>query len=229
MPIVLVHGQLMTDEVWAPVLPHLGAREIIVADVTSDDSIAAMARRLLDTAPALFGYAMGGFVAFEVLRVAPERVRRLVLVSTLAEADNDAQRARRQGYADHVAAGRFADIAAERVPILLSPEKREELGPLVHRMARETGPDDFLVQQTAILTRVDSRPSLAEITCPALIIHGRNDAIAVERHQDDMRCGIAQAEYVELDCGHLVTLEQPEQLAALISEKPFPKVLAKRS
>lgn len=232
VPIVLVHGQLMTDEVWAPVLPHLGAREIIIADVTSDDSIAAMAQRLLDTAPTLFdlvGYAMGGFVAFEVLRVAPERVRRLVLVSTLADADNDAQRARRQGYADHVAAGRFADIAAERVPILLSPEKREELGPLVYRMARETGSHDFLVQQTAILTRVDSRPSLAEIACPTLIIHGRHDAIAVQRHQDDMRRGIAQAEYVELDCGHLVTLEQPEQLAALISEKPFPKVLAKRS
>ena len=222
MPIVLVHGQLMTDDVWSPVLPHLEGREVVVADVVSDDSIAEMAQRLLDTAPTLFdmvGYAMGGFVAFEVMRVAPGRVRRLILVSTLAEPDNDAQRARRQGYADHVAAGRFAEIAAERVPILLSPDKQGALGPLVHHMASETGPDDFLTQQTAILTRIDSRPSLSAIRCPTLIIHGRHDAIANDRHQDDLRRGIAHADYVELDCGHLVTLEQPEKLAALVSGK----------
>lgn len=221
-PIVLVHGQLMTDEVWSPIRPHLPARDMIVADVTSDDTISAMATRLLDAAPPLFdlvGYAMGGFVAFEIMRVAPDRVRRLVMVSTLAEADNEAQRARRQGYADHVAAGRFTEIAQERVPILLSADMVPAWGETVHRMARDTGPDDFLVQQAAILSRIDSRPSLAAIRCPVLIVHGRNDKIASDRHQDDLRQGIPHADFVELDCGHLITLERPEQLGALIAAK----------
>jgi len=83
-----------------------------------------MAARLLETAPPLFtliAHAMGGFVAFEVMRRAPERVARLALLATLATADGPAQTARREGYIRLVEQGRFEQVAEERIPMLVAP------------------------------------------------------------------------------------------------------------
>ncbi|HMP45143.1 MAG TPA: alpha/beta hydrolase, partial [Sphingopyxis sp.] len=101
LPIVLITGQLLTDAVWQPLIAAWPDRDIIVANNRSDDSIEGFAKRLLDNAPpkfVLIAHAMGGFVAFEVMRCAPERVAKLALISTLASADGPAQTARRQGY-----------------------------------------------------------------------------------------------------------------------------------
>src|SRR3546814_709877 len=92
-------------------------REVIVADNRSDDTIAGFAQRLLDNAPpkfVLIAHAMGGFVAFEVMRRAPERVAKLALIATLASADGPAQTARRQGYIDLVESGNFDQVVEER-------------------------------------------------------------------------------------------------------------------
>ncbi len=113
LPIVLITGQLLTDAVWQPLLDGWPDREVIVADNRSDDTIAGIATRLLENAPprfVLIGHAMGGFVAFEVMRRAPERVAKLVLIATLASADGPAQTARRQGYIDLVEAGKFDQV-----------------------------------------------------------------------------------------------------------------------
>src|SRR3546814_7861398 len=110
LPIVLITGQLLTDAVWQPLLDAWPDREVTVADNRSDDTIEGFAQRLLDNAPpkfALVGHAMGGFVAFEVMRRAPGRVAKLALISTLASADGPAQTARRQGYIDMVESGHF--------------------------------------------------------------------------------------------------------------------------
>src|SRR3546814_8306024 len=98
LPIVLITGQLLTDAVWQPLRDAWTDREVIVADNRSDDCIEGFAQRLLDDAPpkfVLIAHAMGGFVAFEVMRRAPERVARLALISTLASTDSPAQTARR--------------------------------------------------------------------------------------------------------------------------------------
>ena len=109
-PVILIGGQLLTARLWASQIAALGDRfSISVADQTAHDSIRAMAAAILETAPARFslaGHAMGGFIAFEILRQASERVRRLVLMSTLAPADTPAQTARREGYLRLVEAGR---------------------------------------------------------------------------------------------------------------------------
>lgn len=223
VPLVLVHGQLMTDAVWARLLPLLPAPPALVADVASDDSIAAMAERLLADAPARFdlvGFAMGGFVAFEVMRRAPERVRRLVLIATLAEADGPAQRARRQGYADLVEAGEFDRVAEERIPILTAGGADADPGLLaaVRSMLADTGAATFLRQQRAILDRPDSTASLARIACPTLIVRGEMDGITSEvqyRTMFDMIPG-ARGETIA-DCGHLVPLECPGELAKLLA------------
>ena len=99
--VVFAAGQLLTEDVWAPqALALADDYDLIVADHLHDDTIASMARRLLDAAPERFhlvAHAMGGFTAFEVMRQAPERVISLVLIATLAPNDGPAQTERRRG------------------------------------------------------------------------------------------------------------------------------------
>jgi pimeloyl-ACP methyl ester carboxylesterase len=182
-----------------------------------------MAAAILKDAPprlSIVGHAMGGFVAFEMLRQAPARIDRLVLMSTLASADLPAQTARREGYLRLVEAGRFDEVVEERLPLLLSPARRSdaELVGAARAMAAATGPDAFLRQQRAIMGRADSRPSLSAIAHPTLILFGRQDGIVTLAHQAEMRDAIpgARLEILE-DCGHLMPLEQPVRVNALLA------------
>jgi pimeloyl-ACP methyl ester carboxylesterase len=183
-----------------------------------------MAQRLLADAPERFdlvAHAMGGFVAFEVMRQAPQRVRSLALLATLAPNDGPAQTERRQGYIRLVEDGRFEGVVEERIPILVHPARREDeaLLTVVRRMAQETGAETFLRQQRAIMARADSRPTLAAIACPTLVVWGRQDGIATLAHQEEIVGGIpgARLEIVE-DCGHLATLEKPRTVTGLLTE-----------
>jgi pimeloyl-ACP methyl ester carboxylesterase len=223
-PLVLVAGQLMTEQVWKPVLPLLPMDRVDIsfADISKDDSIGGMADRLLDIMPAQFdlvGFAMGGFVAFEVLRRSPERVRSLILMSTLAEADTQVQRERRRGYSDLVEAGNFDDVVEQRIPILLGRSARQDAKSvaMVREMADATGPATFLRQQTAILDRSDSRPCLPDIRCPTLVLRGEEDGITSADHQNLMAGNIARATSVSIaDCGHVIPLEASEIAARLM-------------
>ena len=224
-PVVLISSQLLNARLWAPQIEALaGRRDVIVADQTQHETMASMAAAILEQAPRRFsvvGHGMGGFIAFEILRQAPARVGRLVLMSTLASADGPEQTARREGYLRLVEAGRFEEVAEERLPFLLSPKRRsdEALVAAARAMATETGPDAFLRQQRAIMSRPDSRPFLGAIECPTLILYGRQDGIVTEAHQAEMQAGIpgAPLEIIE-DCGHLMSLEQPARVSALLAE-----------
>jgi pimeloyl-ACP methyl ester carboxylesterase len=225
-PVVLaIPGQLLTADTFAPQIQALsGEFELRVADHAKDASIAAMASRLLQAAPASFdilAHAMGGFVAFEVMRTAPERVRSLALLSTLASADGPAQTERRRGYIRLVEEGRFEAVAEERIPLLLGPGRRgdAQLVDLVRSMARATGPETFLQQQRAIMGRVDSRPGLGGIACPTLLVWGEEDGITSRAHQEEMLDAIAGARLeVIAGCGHLPTLEQPAVVTPLLRD-----------
>jgi len=223
-PIVFASGQLLTAAVWAPQIEALSpGREVILADHTHDDTIAGMADRLLAAAPAQFclvAHAMGGFVAFEVMRRAPERVERLALLATLAPADGPTQTQRRQGYIRLVEEGRFEAVAEERIPMLIAPARRGEaaLTQAIRQMARDTGPEIFLRQQRAIMSRPDSRPGLPHITAPTLIVWGEEDGITTAAHQSEILLGVPNARLETLPaCGHLLTLEQPERVNGLLA------------
>ena len=224
LPIVLITGQLLTDAVWQPVLDQWPGREVIVADNRSDDTIEGFAQRLLDNAPPKFmlvGHAMGGFVAFEVMRRAPGRVAKLALIATLASADGPAQTARRQGYIDLVTSGQFNQVVEERIPILFPEEKRgdEHLLAVARKMAADTGADTFLAQQRAIMARIDSRPRLGEIGVPTLLIWGEKDGITSRAHHDEILEAIPGARLeVVPGVGHLPTVEAPEVVAKLLSD-----------
>ena len=224
LPIVLITGQLLTDAVWQPLLDAWSDREVIVADNRSDDTMEGFAQRLLDDAPpkfALVAHAMGGFVAFEVMRRAPDRVARLALISTLASADGPAQTARRQGYIDLVESGKFEQVVEERIPILFPEEKRDDaqlLG-LARRMAADTGAETFLAQQRAIMARIDSRPRLGEIAVPTLLIWGEKDGITSRAHHDEIAAAIPGARLeVVPGAGHLPTVEAPDVVGPLLGK-----------
>lgn len=223
LPIVLASGQLLTADTWTPQLAAWSGRDVRHADHSRDDTIAGMATRLLDAAPARFAlvtHAMGGFVAFEVMRRAPERVACLALIATLASADGPAQTLRRQGYIDLVEAGRFDQVIEERIPMLFPPDRRDDpdLLALARRMAAETGADTFLRQQRAIMGRVDSRPGLHEITAPTLLLRGDADGITTTAQQDEMRSAIPNVRYESLPgVGHLPTIEADAATTALLT------------
>ena len=223
--VVFASGQLLTDEVWAPQVAVLSAAcDLRMSDHGRDDTIAGMAARLLQDAPPRFhlvAHAMGGFTAFEVMRQAPQRVISLVLIATLAPNDGPAQTERRQGYIRLVEDGRFDEVVEERIPILVHPARREDapLLAVVRRMATETGAPRFLRQQRAIMSRADSRPSLAAIAVPTLLIRGAQDGITTEAHQAEILAGVAGSSLAVIeDCGHLPTLEKPLTTNRLLSD-----------
>lgn len=215
-PVVMASGQLLTSEAWGPQVAALSVDyDLRLSDHTRDETIAGLAQRLLAEAPARFhlvAHAMGGFTAFEVMRAAPERVRSLALIATLAPNDGPAQTERRRGYIRLVEDGRFAEVVEERIPILVHPARRQDAALLatVRRMALDTGAATFLRQQRAIMSRPDSRPSLEAITAPTLLIRGEQDGITTSAHQEEILAGIAGARLESIaDCGHLPTLEAP--------------------
>ena len=223
VPLVLVPGLLCDVRLWQPQLQGLGdIAEMTVADVTQDDSIAAMAGRVLATAPdrfALAGLSMGGYVVQEMIRRAPERVLRLALLDTNARADNDDQKKRRAELIALAQRGTFKGVTPRLLPLLVHPDRLNDK-PLVETimaMAESVGRDAFFRQQRAIMDRVDGREALRDIRCPTLVLCGREDAITPPKVHEEMAERIADAMLVVINhCGHLSTLEQPERTTAAL-------------
>ncbi len=136
-----------------------------VADHTRDDTIAAIARRILAAAPprfALAGLSMGGYIAFEIMRQAPQRVAKLALLDTGPRAETPQQTEGRRPRIELARAGRFAEVEDGLFPLLVHRDRHGDaaLKSIVRAMGEETGAEVFLRQQQAIMGRADSRPAL---------------------------------------------------------------------
>lgn len=216
VPAVLLPGLLCSPRLYAEQLPALWQfGPVTVASHRHDDSLAAIARRFLATAPprfALAGLSMGGYLAFELMRQAGDRVTRLALLNTSARPDRAEQSQDRREQIAMTRDGRFAEAVDILYQRWVRPARRDDpaLGPVVRQMADETGPEAFIRQQTAIMNRPDSRPGLAAIGCPVLVVAGAEDTVTIPEYAEEMAGGIPQAKLVVIpDCGHLSTLEQP--------------------
>jgi len=161
---------------------------------------------------ALIGLSMGGYVAFEILRQAPGRVAKLALLDTTARPDAPEQTEARKRQIEMAHDGRFGGIAQLLFPRFVAASRHGDraLQSLVRAMAEQTGPEAFVRQQTAIMNRADSRPSLKDIHCPTLVVVGTDDTLTPPDRAAEMAVGIAGARQVVVpNCGHLSTLEQP--------------------
>ena len=223
LPIVALPGLMCDERLWRPQAEALGAeRPFISFALTPEPTIAALAEAALARIPAgrfaLAGLSMGGYLAFEIVRRAPERVAGLALLDTSARPETpEATAMRRQAIAasaEHFEAG--IDVL---LPRLLHPSHLgdEAITGAVRAMSLGLGREAYVRQQEAIIGRADSRPTLAQIRCPTLVLCGREDLITPPAVHEEMQAGIAGARLEVIEhCGHLSTLERPAEVTAAL-------------
>ena len=224
LPVLFLPGLLCDADLWAAQLAALSAeRPVAVASLTGSDTMAGLAEAALAAAPPRFALAalsMGGYVALEIMRRAPERVAGLALIDTSARPDTEEQGRRRRGLIALARTGKFKGVTPRLLPMLLHPARQEDsvLTGRVMAMAARIGRDAFLRQQTAILGRPDSRPDLPRIGCPSVVVCGRQDALTPLPVSEEMAGLIPGAELVVVeDSGHLAPMEQPEAVNAALA------------
>ncbi len=227
-PVVFLPGLVCDAAVWERQVAAISTRrECVVADYDASDSIPAMAQRVLSAAPARFcvaGHSMGGRVALEILRAAPQRVARLALLDTGYQARPEGEAGAEEARKRH----RLLDLAArlgmramglEWVQGMVHPLRLQDapLMDAILAMIERKSVAIFAAQIRALLDRPSADSLLARIRVPTLILCGREDAWSpLARHQD-MASVISGARLAAIDdCGHMSTMERPaEVLTAL--------------
>jgi pimeloyl-ACP methyl ester carboxylesterase len=225
LPIVLVPGLNCSARLYAEQIPALWRfGPVTVADHTRDDNLPAIAQRILAAAPprlALAGLSMGGYIAFEIMRRAPQRVAKLALLDTGARAETPEQTKARLPRIDLAKSGRVAEVADAQFPVLVHRSRHgdDALKRLVRTMGEETGAATFLRQQTAVMARPDSRPGLSTVVCPTLVLVGDGDELTPPALAREIAAGIRGSRLVVVpECGHLSTIERPEAVTAALVE-----------
>lgn len=181
--------------------------------------MAAIARRILAEAPlrfALAGHSMGGYIALEMVRQAPERIARLALLNTSARPEAPEVAARRRAWIKEVKEGGYRKIIDGLFEKFVHPSRVGDAGlkKVVLDMADDVGPDAFVWQLEAIMTRADSRPTLAVIKCPTLVLTSDSDNIVPREASTELVNCIAGAKLVTVpDCGHLPQIEKPRAIS----------------
>lgn len=222
--LVLVPGLACDATAWQPLLPALEAHaRPWVPPPQVLQSIGDMADALLRDAPAaqfaLAGHSLGGRIALEVLRRAPERVLRLALLDTGCQAlaageAGEAERAHRQAL---VTLAREAGMRAmgERwsLPMLHPARLQTAVHEEVLAMIERQSVARFAAQQEALLARPDHTALLDTIACPTLLLCGREDGWSPPARHEEMASRIPGARLVVVDdCGHMCTMERPHEV-----------------
>jgi pimeloyl-ACP methyl ester carboxylesterase len=220
---VLVPGLGCSARLYQSVLPGLWSYgAVTIADNRRDDTTRAMAHRLLSDAPrqfALLGVSMGGYVALEVIRQAPERVLALALISTSARPDTPEQTASRHRQIEVTRDGGFDHLIDAVFPMLVDETNQgdRKLAGFWRDIADEVGPDAFVTQLQAAISRTDTRPMLPTISCPTAVIHGRGDQLIATDNAEELATRIPAATLTMIDrAGHLVVQEQPAAVLAAL-------------
>ena len=215
--LVLVPGLACTEDLFAEQIASLrGEVTISVADYARHDTMSAIARAVLATAPkrfALCGLSMGGAIAFEMVRQAPDRIERLALLDTSALSDTPEQTERRLKLMAMARTGDFKLVRETLWLLFVHPAQYDNvaLKRAVFKMMDDTGPETFIRQQKALMSRPDSRPSLEAIHCPTLVLVGNEDALTPISVAQTISDGIAGSKLdIVQDCGHLSTMERPD-------------------
>ncbi|WP_166416557.1 alpha/beta fold hydrolase [Cochlodiniinecator piscidefendens] len=224
-PLVLIPGMMCDARVFLPQILALSCdRAVQVSPITSEETVEGMARRVLETAPerfALAGLSLGGIVAMEILRIAPERITRVALISTSAQSERPAQAATREPLIVAAQTGRLRDALGETMlqEYLAPGEDRADILQLMTAMGMSLGADVFIRQSRALQRRPDQQKTLRMSKIPAMVLCGAHDQLTPLRRQEFIAelMPFATFKVIE-DAGHLPTLEAPHATNAALKE-----------
>ncbi len=227
--LLFIPGHMCDERLYAPQIEvlqdHFDCQIMMFREETS---MRAIGERILATQPERFhcvGLSMGGYISFELLRQAPERLIKLALLDTRATPDTEAQKQARLTDRDRVAASGMAAFSQSLPGRFLAPSHHQDPSSagVTMAMAEALGPKVQAAQQDAMMGRPNSLPDLAAVACPTLVACGRQDLVttvadheaiasAIRRHRQDCRFEVIE------DCGHICTLEQPILINQLLQE-----------
>ena len=223
-PLILLPGLACDATLWQEALPDLAShtRVQISTAHSRHATLPEMAAALWaeqSGSVVLAGCSMGGMLALEMWRQAPQRVHGLGLLGTTARADTPELIALRTQAIGLFASGRIEEVLRANVMFAFHPLSATHPGLLDRYLAmlRRAGPAQLIAQNRAVMARVDSRADLPQIACPALVVCGEADTLTPPEHAREMAAGIpgARLEIVP-GAGHMLTMEQPQRVAALL-------------
>lgn len=222
MATVLVPGFMLDATLWDDLLPLLpAAQPVTFADIGTGGSIEAMAASVLAAAPPAFvlvGFSMGGYVAREMARMAPERVSALALIATSARPDQPALVQQRVTAAHNAAATTFHGLARGAIRASLHARRSGDAAMIerVRAMGARLGAGVF-VRQSAVV-RAGDAAALGQIRCPTLVIGADGDQLRSVAEAQEQADGIPGAELaIVAGSGHMIPLEAPHALADLLN------------
>jgi pimeloyl-ACP methyl ester carboxylesterase len=220
MAMILVPGFMLDADLWRDVEPGLSPfGPISHADLSRDATLQDMAERVLSDAPPTFillGFSMGGYVAREIVRQAPERVTALVLVATSARGDSDVQAQRKSAIAGQSELA-FRGLSTPAVVSSLHPDNagRADLIERIQAMGQRLGGATF--RRQSLLDRRDERGDLSGIGCPTLVIAGDKDKLRSRTEAMELHDGIGGSSFEVIEnTGHMIPLEASERFVEVI-------------
>ena len=224
--VILVPGLLCDGDVWTHQSAAMGDHyDVIVPDLTRHDSLGGLAAHILDTAPARFsiiGHSMGGRVALEVFRLAPERVARLALLDTGVHPAGAEELPKRQAMLDISARQGMTALADAWLPPMVRPgllDTDPALRATLYAMIERMTPAIHRQQITALVNRLDAAPLLAQIHCPTLVGVGEFDLWSPPDQHVPIADAIVGARLVVFEgAGHMAPMETPEAVNAALRE-----------
>ena len=223
-PLIFLPGMMCDARLFGPQIDALSnQRPVMTFPLGGHDSVVALAADILSNAPPVFalaGLSMGGIVAMEVVRQAPDRVARLALLDTNPLAEKAEVKARRAPQMQAARDGRLWHVMRDEMKpnYLADGPHQGAILDLCMAMAIDLGPDVFLRQSQALMERPDQRDTLSAYTGKTLVLCGREDGLCpVERHE--LMHGLLPNSHLHIveEAGHLPTLEQPKETTAALT------------
>lgn len=223
-PLVLIPGLMADARMFLPQMVRLGAdRAMMVVLPTTGETVEQMSEAILPALPpkfALLGHGLGGDIALDLIRRAPDRVTRVILLATDPLPEPPASAAAREARIVAARSGRLAQAMREEIPpaALADTEWRAEILALVQDMALGLGEGVFLRQSRALQRRPDQQKTMRRVKLPALVIAGQADTLVTMR-RSDFTAGLmpfGKLQVIE-GAGHLASLEQPEAVSEAIA------------
>ncbi len=223
--LLLLPGLACNAAMWQPLLQSaagagLAALQPVISDVhTRFLTVEAMAATLLQDNPGdlvLCGASMGGMLAMEAARQAPQRVKGVALLGTSAQPESDEMRQLREGAIGFFEQGRVQEVLQFNLPLAFHPSRAKDavLAQAYLDMVLAAGADQLIRQNRAVIARPDARLHLAQLGCPLLVMYGDADTLTPPERSREIVALVTQAQQVVIgECGHMLTLERPDEVA----------------